>query len=55
MRTLAIGVLLSAAGVRALAAQAQFAAPTAIVRTDPATPARGSAAWLSVDDDPSSR
>lgn len=53
MRTLAIGVLLSAAGVRALAAQAQFAAPTAIVRTDPATPARGSAAWLSVEDDPS--
>jgi murein DD-endopeptidase MepM/ murein hydrolase activator NlpD len=32
-------------------AQAQFAAPSAVVRTSPATPARGSAAWLEVEDD----
>ncbi len=34
-------------------ASAQFAAPSAVVRTVPATPARGSAAWLEVLDDPS--
>jgi murein DD-endopeptidase MepM/ murein hydrolase activator NlpD len=32
-------------------AQAQFAAPSAVVRTNPAAPARGSAAWLEVEDD----
>jgi murein DD-endopeptidase MepM/ murein hydrolase activator NlpD len=32
-------------------ARAQFAAPSAVVRTNPSTPARGSAAWLEVDDD----
>jgi murein DD-endopeptidase MepM/ murein hydrolase activator NlpD len=36
-------------GIRS--AQAQFAAPSAVVRTNPATPARGSAAWLEVEDD----
>jgi len=30
---------------------AQFAAPSAVVRTTPAAPARGSAAWLEVEDD----
>ena len=30
---------------------AQFAAPSAVVRTTPATPARGSVAWLEVEDD----
>ncbi len=34
-------------------AGAQFAAPSAVVRTIPTTPARGSAAWLEVLDDPS--
>jgi hypothetical protein len=33
--------------------QAQFAAPSAVVRTSPQAPARGSAAWLEVQDDPS--
>jgi murein DD-endopeptidase MepM/ murein hydrolase activator NlpD len=33
--------------------QAQFAAPSAVVRTSPQTPARGAAAWLEVQDDPS--
>jgi hypothetical protein len=33
--------------------QAQFAAPSSVVRTSPQTPARGSAAWLEVQDDPS--
>lgn len=32
-------------------AQAQFAAPSAVVRTSPGTPARGSVAWLEVEDD----
>jgi hypothetical protein len=32
-------------------ATAQFAAPSAVVRTTPATPARGSIAWLRVEDD----
>lgn len=32
-------------------AAAQFAAPSAVVRTLPSTPARGSAAWLEVQDD----
>jgi murein DD-endopeptidase MepM/ murein hydrolase activator NlpD len=32
-------------------AQGQFAARSAVVRTSPATPARGSAAWLEVEDD----
>ena len=32
-------------------AEAQFASPSAIVRTSPQTPARGSAAWLEVQDD----
>ena len=32
-------------------AEGQFAAPSAVVRTSPATPARGSAAWLEVEDD----
>ena len=36
-------------GVRA--AGAQFAAPSAIVRTNPAAAVRGSAAWLEVEDD----
>ena len=31
--------------------RAQFAAPSAVVRTTPATPARGSIAWLKVEDD----
>jgi hypothetical protein len=31
---------------------AQFAAPSAVVRTAPAMPARGSVAWLEVEDDP---
>jgi Peptidase family M23 len=30
---------------------AQFAAPSAVVRTAPATPARGAVAWLEVEDD----
>jgi biotin carboxyl carrier protein len=34
-------------------AAAQFAAPSALVRSNPLTPARGSAAWLEVQDDPS--
>ena len=38
---------LAAAGT----ASAQFAAPSAVVRTTPATPARGSVAWLQVEDD----
>ena len=32
-------------------AQAQFAAPSAVVRTHPLAPTRGSAAWLEVEDD----
>jgi hypothetical protein len=32
-------------------ARAQFAAPSAVVRTTPATPARGAVAWLRVEDD----
>ena len=32
-------------------AEAQFASPSAVVRTSPQTPARGSAAWLEVQDD----
>jgi hypothetical protein len=32
-------------------ATAQFAAPSAVVRTIPATPARGSVAWLEIEDD----
>ena len=32
-------------------ATAQFAAPSAVVRTTPATPARGAVAWLEVEDD----
>ena len=50
MRALA-WVLLLVAG--ATEAQAQFAAPAAMVRTEPEAPARGSAAWLEVADDPS--
>jgi murein DD-endopeptidase MepM/ murein hydrolase activator NlpD len=34
-----------------MAAQAQFASPSAVVRTNPLTPARGSVAWLAVQDD----
>jgi murein DD-endopeptidase MepM/ murein hydrolase activator NlpD len=34
-------------------AQAQFAAPSTLVRTTPDAPPRGSAAWLEVADDPS--
>ena len=34
-------------------ATAQFAAPSAVVRTSPETPARGSAVWLTVENDPS--
>jgi hypothetical protein len=34
-------------------ATAQFAAPSAVVRTTPATPARGSVAWLEIEDDQS--
>jgi murein DD-endopeptidase MepM/ murein hydrolase activator NlpD len=37
--------------VGAGSAQAQFSAPSAVVRASPATPARGSAAWLEVEDD----
>jgi len=33
------------------AASAQFAAPSAVVRTTPAMPARGTVAWLEVEDD----
>jgi hypothetical protein len=32
-------------------ARAQFAAPSVVVRASPATPARGSAAWVEVEDD----
>ncbi|MGH7578871.1 MAG: M23 family metallopeptidase, partial [Gemmatimonadales bacterium] len=35
------------------AAAAQFAAPSAVVRTTPEAPARGSAVWLRVENDPS--
>ncbi len=35
----------------ARSADAQFAAPSAVVRTAPAVPARGSVAWLEVEDD----
>ena len=41
------------APIGARQAVAQFAAPSALVRTNPSTPARGSAAWLEVQDDPS--
>ena len=34
-------------------AAAQFAAPSAVVRTSPETPTRGSAVWLTVENDPS--
>ena len=52
------GVARAALGAVALwlpagTASAQFAAPSAVVRTIPTTPARGSAAWLEVLDDPS--
>jgi hypothetical protein len=47
----AVAVLVAAATGRPV--QAQFAAPSAVVRTSPQTPARGSAAWLEVQDDPS--
>ncbi len=46
---LAVVMVALAAGSRAAA---QFAAPSAVVRTDPTTPARGAAAWLEVEDDP---
>ena len=42
-----------AAGAPGKPVQAQFAAPSAVVRTSPPTPARGSVAWLEVQDDPS--
>jgi Peptidase family M23 len=35
------------------AGAAQFAAPSAVVRTTPESPARGSVIWLQVEDDPS--
>lgn len=44
---------LAAAPWVAAEARAQFAAPSAVVRTTPRAPARGSAAWLEVQDDPS--
>jgi hypothetical protein len=45
----AVAALLWLAG--AGEAAAQFAAPSAVVRTQPPTPARGSAVWLEVQDD----
>jgi murein DD-endopeptidase MepM/ murein hydrolase activator NlpD len=48
---MAVAVLVAAAPGTSV--QAQFAAPSSVVRTSPQTPARGSAAWLEVQDDPS--
>lgn len=44
-----LGVLIL--GLAARPASAQFAAPSAAVRTTPSMPARGSVAWLHVEDD----
>lgn len=44
-----VAALLWLPGARVAAAQ--FAAPSAVVRTTPATPARGSVVWLKVEDD----
>ena len=49
-RAAIVGALVSL--VAAHGAAPQFAAPSAVVRTTPATPARGSAAWIEVSDDP---
>jgi hypothetical protein len=49
IRSPILALLLLSAG---RAADAQFAAPSALVRTTPAMPARGSVAWLLVEDDP---
>jgi hypothetical protein len=49
IRWAAIALALFLAGTRA--AGAQFAAPSAVIRTTPATPARGSVVWLLVEDD----
>lgn len=46
----AAALLIAALGPRPAAAQ--FAVPSAVVRPSPATPARGAAAWLEVEDDP---
>ncbi len=40
-----------ALAIGARPARAQFAAPSVIVRSSPVTPARGSAAWVEVEDD----
>src|SRR5262245_24349551 len=48
-----MAVALLVATAPATSVQAQFAAPSSVVRTNPQTPARGSAAWLEVQDDPS--
>ena len=45
--------MLLAALTSAVPAQAQFAAPSAVVRTAPESPVRGGAALLEVEDDPS--
>ena len=48
--TAVVLALLAAAG-GAGSARAQLAGPSVLVRTEPATPARGAAAWLAVEDD----
>ncbi len=50
--TALLGLLLGATWVGVRPAEAQFAAPTALVRTTPERPARGGAAMLEVADDP---
>jgi murein DD-endopeptidase MepM/ murein hydrolase activator NlpD len=52
-RLLAPGVAALLSLAAAGEAPAQFAAPSALVRTTPEAPARGSAVWLRVEDDPS--
>ena len=49
IRSAVLATVLWLPGVRI--ASAQFAAPSAVVRTTPATPARGAVAWLEVEDD----
>ncbi|HEY9506439.1 MAG TPA: M23 family metallopeptidase, partial [Gemmatimonadales bacterium] len=46
-----LAAALAAVAAGAGPAQAQFAAPSVVVRTSPETPARGSVAWLEVQDD----
>jgi murein DD-endopeptidase MepM/ murein hydrolase activator NlpD len=47
-----VAATLSVIPLWARSVEAQFAAPSAVVRTNPLVPTRGSAAWLEVQDDP---